>query len=90
MKVEPSLIYNQNGLIPIRKAIGETVKIATEPTAVGIDKTTKKENFKSLLSEAEAAQLTSLFGKFDLKILAESNESKPDEMRPGRIIDIVV
>jgi hypothetical protein len=90
MRIESTGIYTRNGQIgKVAPGVGGNVRAKSSPEDV------KKadapiQNFSAILSEAETAQLTKLFGKFDLKEISKDTEVPPEDNRPGQIIDILV
>jgi hypothetical protein len=90
MRIESTGIYTSNGQ-PGKIVSGKSDLNTTRPSPKDIKKAdVPKQNFASLLSEAETTQLTKLFGKFDLKELAGNVPVEPEDDRPGQIIDILV
>lgn len=90
MRIDPTGIYTSNGQLG-RTLPGKTDLVKPKPSPHETKKTdTAAKSFSALLSDAEANQLTKLFGKFDLKELAGSAPIEPDDDRPGQIIDILV
>ena len=92
MRIDSVGIYTSQGQ---PKGIVSNNVNTTSPKAVPAEPKTKavqttKQSFSALLSEAERAQLTKLFGKFDMEALTGQSEPDDKDLRPGRIIDIVV
>jgi hypothetical protein len=91
MRIDSVGIYTSQGQPGGKIATGSKNTSKTDP-AQPQQKAVQftKQSFPAILSEAESAQLTKLFGKFDMKALAEQSEPDAKDTRPGRFVDIVV
>jgi hypothetical protein len=91
MRIDSVGIYTSQGQPGNKIATNEKnapKTVPAEPKQKAVQFT--KQSFPAMLSEAESAQLTKLFGKFDIEALTGQSDSDTKDVRPGRFIDIVV